>query len=67
MNRFVEAQITAFHGLADQVEIKLHVDQRQVVLQAGEVHENLDGQLTIVRPDESILVAVESAPPPFPE
>lgn len=45
-------------GLA-VVEVRLRFDRLVVILQAGEVYENEDGTLTVVRRDESILVSVE--------
>lgn len=37
-------------------EVRMTVDQRQVILRAGEIYENTDGTLSVVDRDESVLV-----------
>ncbi len=62
---FSEIPIGRIDGMAiqrdaegDIAEVSFTVDGEQVTLSAGEVYEVWDGNLRVVRPDESILVAV---------
>lgn len=57
---------SALSESGDLIEVTLTLGRREVVLQAGEVYEGWDGGLSVIRPDESILVSVEPTSEPEP-
>ena len=60
MPEFPRGKVTCFQIDTDDVssiqEIRVTIDQREVIFRAGEVYENVDGTMSVLDRDESVLV-----------